>query len=320
MTNARLTILTLLSFLSLLPFLGGLGACDREPVDRFRELELVDDEIVGGPRAKNAGGGAFSFRHVAVSLSGSEDAASADLHDTLAALGPATAREVLCPWLRETAANGCDEACGACRARRLDLSRAPMRLLAISNRVDLGDEPGALSEAGEGRFVYGVTRGPGDDPASAPRKLTVIVEYALPPTRSPAGWAEAWHALGALEGEAYLAALEDLTREITGARSLAQIRINAAPGEPDPGMRELALDAEGRLRERPLAVAQAALPATKTCAGCHGEVSPVIDDAFHVSPLRAGRDKLSRFLHDPAAPREDDLARREVDLRARLAR
>jgi len=46
----------------------------------------------------------------------------------------------------------------------------------------------------------------------------------------------------------------------------------------------------------------------------------VLDGAFHVSPLRRGRQRLSRFLHDPSAPGDDDLSRREADLRERLDR
>jgi hypothetical protein len=353
-----------------------LGCAERaEPVDRFRELEIVDEAVVGDARARNDAAGAFSFRHLVVNLAGDEDDAADVVFDTLRRLGHDTEREVLCPWLRETSANGCDATCSTCETHRLDLSRAPLRLLAISNRLDLGDKPDATSPAGEVRFVYGVTRGPGDDPRSAPRAMTVIVEYALPDTRSPAGWATAWHALGSLEGTPYLEALEGIVHESTRTGALAQIRTNAAAGEPDPGMRELAMNAEGRFRPRalrntprPNLVASEALAtflreneeavrrdlhllpeamradrvdargasapqvplgaapadvqrafAAGTCNGCHGGSHPVVDDVFHVSPFRSGRTKLSRFLHDPEAPADDDLGRRERDLRRRLS-
>lgn len=353
-----------------------VGCAERaDPVDRFRELEIVDESVVGDVRARNDAAGAFSFRNLVINLAGNEDDAADVVFDTLRRLGPDTEREVLCPWLRETPANACDATCSSCAAHRLDLSRAPLRLLAISNRVDLGDKPDAASPAGEVRFVYGVTHGPGDDPRSAPRAMTVIVEYALPDTRSPAAWASAWHALGSLEGAPYLDALEGIARETTRTGALAQIRTNAAAGEPDPGMRELAMNDEGRFRPRalrntprpdlaasntlatflrdneeavrrdmhvlpenmradwvdtrgasapqvPLSAAPADVQrafAAGTCNGCHGGSNPVVDDVFHVSPFRSGRAKLSRFLHDPEPGADDDLSRRERDLRRRLA-
>jgi len=78
------------------------------------------------------------------------------------------------------------------RDGQLDLTRAPMRLLAIVNRVDLGDGNG---RCGEGRFVFGVL-GPSREALS----FTVILEYGLPGS-TPSEclqWAIDWHALGAL--------------------------------------------------------------------------------------------------------------------------
>src|SRR5690606_792741 len=109
--------------------------------------------------------------------------------------------------------------------RRLDLSKAPFRLLAIVNRIDLrsdgggyggggviggpiraADAPGAMIapdamiapapmpvHAGEGRFVFGVL-----DPQGRPLPFTVIFEYELPASdpREVLGWARSWHALG----------------------------------------------------------------------------------------------------------------------------
>jgi hypothetical protein len=97
---------------------------------------------------------------------------------------------VLNPWPRT--ANG-----------KLDLSKAPLRLLAIVNRVDLriGGAYGA-GNAGEGRFVFGVVN---NATASNPStchdiRFTVIVEYGVPLKGCQAirAWGKQWHALGSL--------------------------------------------------------------------------------------------------------------------------
>ena len=57
----------------------------------------------------------------------------------------------------------------------IDLTRAPLRLLAIVNRMDLRDL--SKGSAGEGRFVFGVLDGNGN-----PLEFTLILEYRLPGT------------------------------------------------------------------------------------------------------------------------------------------
>ncbi len=54
--------------------------------------------------------------------------------------------------------------------------------------------------------------------------------------------------------------------------------------------------------------------AAGTCDGCHGSEHPVIDGAFHVSPLRHGTAKVSRFLFDPSDRTGDELTRRAAIL------
>jgi hypothetical protein len=75
----------------------------------------------------------------------------------------------------------------------LDLSRSPLRLLAIVNRMDLADL--AHGSAGEGRFVFGVL-----DPGGFSTLFTIIFEYRLPARNDEdlRSWARAWHRLGAL--------------------------------------------------------------------------------------------------------------------------
>lgn len=329
---------------------------EEETVDPFRELEIVDDDVVSDERAKNANGGAWSFRHLAVeTASGSEDVAARVVERAFAD-APAFA-DVLSSWPRD-------------RAGYLDLSHAPMRLVAISNRIDLGSAPDAVSPAGEGRFVFAITRGPGDDDASEATAATIILEYALAPARSPAEWANDWHALGRVDDrDAYRRALESVTRSFTDRPGavLAQVRASKRDESGHVALYELAFDGSGDLSRRGLRntpsaavandaafqdwaraheaeirdgrhvlppsfradVADTAVPTVAiagapekiqhafdaaTCNGCHRGTNGGIDGGFHVSPLRRGRDRLSRFLFDADNRTGDDLARREQDL------
>jgi hypothetical protein len=115
---------------------------------------------------------------------------------------------ILAPWPRT--ADG-----------KLDLARAPLRLNAIVNRIDLRD-PGA-PHAGEGRFVFSM------ESNGFPLQGTLIMEYRLPAS-SPdeiQAWADAWHALGShpFPSEEYNAALQVLTDKITAHGAL--------PGAPN---------------------------------------------------------------------------------------
>ncbi|GIW73059.1 MAG: hypothetical protein KatS3mg102_2601 [Planctomycetota bacterium] len=129
---------------------------------------------------------------------------------------------------------------------RLDLKRAPFRLLAIVNRIDLRQNPSyGAGNAGEGRFVFGAL-----DPNGNPLQFTVIFEYKLP-ARSLADvkrWAERWHALGALDfGADYNRALEAITDAFAGR--------GVAPGRPNGSSigqirtNEIALGSPWELRE-----------------------------------------------------------------------
>lgn len=104
----------------------------------------------------------------------------------------------------------------------LDKTKAPFRLLAIVNRMDVraplggnGYYQGKPGDAGEGRFVFGFLGykkapdmvHPNIDPnipstwvPDIPLDATVIFEYRLPPklNNSVMTWAQNWHALAAL--------------------------------------------------------------------------------------------------------------------------
>ncbi|HEY0099718.1 MAG TPA: hypothetical protein VGB76_12275 [Pyrinomonadaceae bacterium] len=125
----------------------------------------------------------------------------------------------------------------------LNLSKAPFRLLAIVNRVDLRSAGTGYGggNAGEGRFVFGVmdmrpTKGGGIDPytglpatACAPTQFTVIIEYGIDRKGCPAirNWGQQWYNLKwhALGSWSYNAALQAITDQFTKA--------NVAPGKPN---------------------------------------------------------------------------------------
>jgi hypothetical protein len=126
----------------------------------------------------------------------------------------------------------------------LDLTRAPLRLSAIVNRMDVRNLN--QGKAGEGRFVFSVL-----DPNGFPLQFTLIVEYALPATTDAdvLTWANAWHDLGThpFPSEEYNAALQALTARFIGN--------GAAPGNPNGSAlaqlrtNEIALSFQWELRE-----------------------------------------------------------------------
>jgi hypothetical protein len=131
---------------------------------------------------------------------------------------------------------------------KLDLTQAPLRLLAIVNRMDIRDL--SKGHAGEGRFVFGVVDPTAVAPNSDVLQFTLILEYRLP-AKTPADvrtWARMFHNLGAAaDGPAYNAALQAITDRFTkrGAdlsrttgSALNQLRSN-----------EIALDAPWELRQ-----------------------------------------------------------------------
>jgi hypothetical protein len=107
---------------------------------------------------------------------------------------------------------------------KLDLARAPMRLLAIANRLDLADRTKA--KAGEGRFVFGIL-----DQSGASLLFSMIFEYLMPAASETDAreWAFAVHALQAapFPSQAYNQALEKLTERYT-ARGVAPKSTNGS--------------------------------------------------------------------------------------------
>jgi len=117
---------------------------------------------------------------------------------------------------------------------RLDLARAPMKLSAIVNRIDLaGNSAYGVVGGAEGRFVFtviggGGTNAPGTN-ACFPDSFTVILEYGVPKHTCPEiqNWAQQWLNLQSLTlgSPAYNTALEAITEVFAAA--------NADPAKPN---------------------------------------------------------------------------------------
>lgn len=126
---------------------------------------------------------------------------------------------VINPWKTKDGQAGVDD-----DAWTVNFANAPFRLLAIVNRMDLNRADGdTVQNAGEGRFVFGVLNATGGS-----EQFTVIFEYELLANdrASLRGWAQQWHALGAMTfGPQYNAALQVITDRFSGA--------NKAPAKPN---------------------------------------------------------------------------------------
>ncbi len=189
-------------------------------IDRFKELVVVDATVLQDFEARNDfPGAAFSFRSRFEELAAGGDAAHftmdwLDSWSKVTSVGPADAPVVprpaardllLAPWSTST------------------MARAPFRLLAIVNRLDLrDDESGCGTTSGELRFVYTAI----DAVSGRSLAMTVIVEIAYPKTRTARMWAEAWHALGSLPfGSDYTHRLAELVRGVTRDADVGRTRV-----------------------------------------------------------------------------------------------
>jgi hypothetical protein len=360
-------------------------ACAQLPVERFRELMVVDDFVTDDARGKNTPAGAWSFRHVIEALAPPGSSPSdytkrwleswvrtQQINSFQVVTRPEVENVVLCPWLQRRPENACDADCKNCKAQELDLSQAPFRLLSIVNRVDLRKLDHDVAPAGEGRLVFGLVRGAGDDPDATPLRMTAIFEFAYPTAHGETArdWAERWHALGPESSDdSFMQGLQAITDDFIAPDNLNQIRTNERDLEWRWELRQFIHDADGlpvpavtsntpdgtlngsaELRDYLLANRSSVLSqvgqlparlcggaaagdqvwrvavdeplrkafAQQTCNGCHMTEQVPVDIAFHISPQRRGRERLSPFLHDPDNSHGDELARRADSLRAAL--
>jgi hypothetical protein len=166
---------------------------------------------------------------------------------------------IIDPWL---VASGCPSGApltgpGACL---LDPKRAPFRLLAIVNRIDLSG-PVPSPENGEARFVFGWLDRPvvPGGPPPSPLQATVIFEFGLPTSADAFTWERRWHGLSgtALPSSSFNAQLQRITDITTnpgaepGALNLGsainQVRTNEIDFDPGAGwqLREFTLEDVG---------------------------------------------------------------------------
>lgn len=137
---------------------------------------------------------------------------------------------------------------------KLDLNRAPFRLLAIVNRVDLrGNQTYGGGAAGEGRLVFGVVNRNAAGGCSTTR-FTVIFEYGVPVSgcTNVKNYGQQWVNLGniALGSAAFNPALQAITDQFTTANAnmnkpnrsaLNQLRTNENALNPLWELREFVL-------------------------------------------------------------------------------
>lgn len=171
------------------------------------ELLVTDRQLRQSARARNSERGELSFAARVSALGGASGPANADALWKLAGIDAG-----------------------------LSLDALPFRLLAVVNRTDLAEQLAPESPAGEGRLVYAMTNGPGDEPSSPALPLTVIFEYSLGHVESAATWGGRFHALASdRAGDVRWGALGALVErfstpvpESSGSPRLAQVRVNDA--------------------------------------------------------------------------------------------
>jgi hypothetical protein len=248
--------------------------CETEPISRFQELLIVDEAVIADARTLNSTGGPWSYRHAIEEMTPpgmtssmfvrewvKEWSYAGRLNTSTLQPRPLVTSKLLCPWLRQTESNACNPDCSVCAAEELDLTKAPFRTIAISNRMDQRP-PATPSNSGEGRIMFALTQGPADDPASLPLGMTLIFEYQLIGDRQE--WARRWHDLGKHQGfdEEYKTALVNVTEAYirrgsnpggpAGGNGLAQVRSNEREFDWQWEMREFELTDKG-MQQRPLA-------------------------------------------------------------------
>ncbi|MDG4555787.1 MAG: hypothetical protein P9F19_00100 [Candidatus Contendobacter sp.] len=279
------------------------------PVEIDRSLLITHLGVVEDPMriaAASAVAGAWTFRHLIEQMAGNQDPAEFTLRwleswerDQTINGHSAPARPnirplVIDPWLQ------------ASGGQRLDLRKAPFKLLAIVSRIDLREhERREVKNAGEGRFIFGVLDQNGlplpPVAGTVPGGFTVIFEYELPAKTMDAlrHWAEDWSGLSrfAPGSKDYNATLEAMTRRFTDAgaapdqpngSALAQIRTNEVALNLPWELREFVIDAATGL-PRPHTVAFTpdtyALNGTETLAALiNANERPLLDATFELAP------------------------------------
>jgi hypothetical protein len=207
-------------------------------VDPERELMVRDVSVVDNCERTTWGPclgrvtGAWTFGHLIAGVAGTNDPAvlstfvlnwlshwqrDVTVNGFRIPQRPNISTVLINPWLAASGNTG-----------QLDMRKAPFRLLAIVNRVDLRRQPAyGNGNAGEARFVYNVLNI--SDPGNpVPTQFNVIFEYGISAGTCDdiRAWGQRWHDLGSIPfGESYNVALQSITDTFT--------KIGANPAKPN---------------------------------------------------------------------------------------
>ena len=299
------------------------------------DLGVVQDPVRTNPQAGNKA--VWTFQYLIRNMAGAQDPAVFALqwleqweHDQVinghvSPARPQIRKLVIDPWL---AASG---------GQKLDLTKAPFKLLATVNRMDLRvTDHGHVVTAGEGRFVFGVLGADGKPlPALAgnlPGGFNIIFEYGLLATNMPqlSAWATQWAGLGRypVGSPNYNAALEALTRRFTdhgqaptkpNGSALDQLRSNelslGAPWE----LREFVIDATtGLLRQKTVAQTPdiIALNGTPALADLiNSNETALLNETFVLSTNREGAASLAGPFQERDFPNASQRTFTTIELR-----
>ena len=227
------------------PQVGSFGEVVYQDIDIERVLMITDLKVVEHPIYTDPKSPApyWTFKHLMTQMSGKvppskfvENWLNQWLEDQTVGHGVAVARSamndlIIAPW-RKASGGG-----------KLDLNKAPFKLLAIVNRMDLRSVDGTeVRSAGEGRLVFGTLDSEGKPLG---RGFYIIFEYNLAASNLHElnQWARKWERLQAhpIENRRYSDELSKITRSFTDRQlgpdnhsfHLNQVRTNeVALGRP----------------------------------------------------------------------------------------
>ena len=149
-------------------------------------------------------------------------------------------------------------------AGKLDLSQAPFRLLAISNRIDMRSSVAADKRAGILNFVFGLYDQKPGSTYGLPLKFNVSFEFEMrTEVHSLIDWTLLWYKLGQANSSSltYNSSLESITRDATYRNAkitkivqspFVNIRTEDFQFGNNGEFREFSLNLEGRLAQSPL--------------------------------------------------------------------
>jgi hypothetical protein len=273
------------------------GGCadirEARPIVNDKELIVKVGHVVNDARTKQFGHWSFGWLMEQMVLAG------ADSQDRAAVM----VENMFKTWINETTVNGFKvSARPAVNGMLLDsgqwprlpngklnLAAAPMKLLAIVNRLDLHDLKNG--KAGEGRFVFGVMDPNDLEGEFGAPQFTIILEYNLPGKTDAdlRRWAKDWHALSTITDPlAYRDKLQTITDRFAtrgsapsrpNGNAISQVRTNelriGAPWE----LREFALTQESATVPAALKASPVALtPNSGTFAGENLNNTPLLRD------------------------------------------